>query len=254
MAEAARPLAGRVALISGAGRNIGRETALTLAADGAAVVVNGRADRAAIDAVAAEIVAAGGRAHAILADVSDPDAVAAMAQEAAAVFGGVDILVTNAGLRRQTPFLEMDFAEWREILSVALDGAFLMTRAIAPQMVARGGGRIVCLSGVSGHIGTRQRAHVNASKAGLEGLVRGLALELAPHGITVNAVAPGLVDTVRGTTAGPAPPSMATASLPLGRPASTAEIAGAVRYLVGPAGGYVTGQTLHVNGGLYLGH
>jgi 3-oxoacyl-[acyl-carrier protein] reductase len=243
-------LAGRVALVTGAGKNIGRAIALTLARDGATVVVNGRSDRAAIEAVAAEIVAAGGRAVPQLADVSDPDAVAGMARVVAETLGGVDILVSNAGLRRQTPFTEMSYAEWREILSVALDGAFLLARAFVPQMIARGGGAIVALSGISHHVGTPNRAHVSASKAGLEGLMRSLAVELAPHNIRCNCIAPGMIDTVRGASAG-ASPGM-TGGIPLGRKGTIEEIAAVVRLLAGPEGGYVTGQTVHVNGGAFL--
>ncbi|WP_333671664.1 SDR family oxidoreductase [Elioraea tepidiphila] len=243
-------LAGKVALVTGAGKNIGRAIALTLARAGATVLVNGRSDRAAIEAVAAEIVAAGGRAVPQLADVSDPDAVAAMAREVAETLGGVDILVSNAGLRRQTPFTEMSYAEWREILSVALDGAFLLARAFVPQMIARGGGAIVALSGISHHVGTPNRAHVSASKAGLEGLMRSLAVELAPHNIRCNCVAPGTIDTVRGASAG-ASPGM-TGGIPLGRKGTIEEIAAVVRLLAGPEGGYITGQTVHVNGGAFL--
>lgn len=248
-----RPLEGKTALVTGAGKNIGRAIALTLAADGAAVVVNGRSDEAAIKAVADEITAAGGRALAYLADISKPDEVARMAAAAAEAFGGVDILVTNAGLRRQTKFLDMSLAEWREILSVALDGAFIVTQAIVPQMIARGGGSIIGLSGISTHVGTPNRAHVSASKAGLEGLMRALAVELAPHGIRANCVAPGAVDTTRGLSAGPMPNSLGDSGIPLRRKASVAEIAAVVRMLSGPEGGYITGQTLHVNGGAFLG-
>ena len=249
----AKALEGKVALVTGAGKNIGRAIALTLARDGATVVVNGRSDAAAIEAVAGEIAAAGGRAVALRADVSEEAAVAAMAAEVAASLGGLDILVCNAGLRRQTSFLEMPFAEWREILSVALDGAFLMARAFAPQMVARGGGSIVALSGISTHVGTPNRAHVSASKSGLEGLMRALAIELAPHGIRANCVAPGAVDTTRGASAGAMPSTLGRdRGIPLGRKATVQEIADVVRLLAGPEGGYVTGQTIHVNGGVFL--
>ncbi len=244
-------LAGKVALVTGAGRNIGRSVALLLARDGATVVVNGRSDRAAVDAVVAEIEAAGGRALGWMADVADEPAVAQMMEGVVAELGGVDILVSNAGLRRQTSFLEMDYAEWREILSVALDGAFLMARAAAPSMVARGGGAMVALSGISTHVGTPNRCHVSASKAGLEGLMRALAVELGPHGIRCNCVAPGPVDTQRGASAGPMPTGLLD-GIPLGRKASVDDIAAAVRYLVGPEGAYVNGQTLHLNGGMYL--
>lgn len=245
-------LNGKVALVTGAGRNIGRAIALLLAGDGATVVVNGRADRAAVDAVVAEITAAGGRAIGQIADVSDPSAVERMVAHVTAELGGVDILISNAGLRRQTSFLEMEYAEWREILSVALDGAFLLARAAVPSMVARGGGSIVALSGISTHVGTPNRCHVSASKAGLEGLMRALAVELAPHGIRCNCVAPGAVDTQRGAAAGAMPSTLAERGIPLGRKASVEDISGAVRYLAGPEGAYVTGQTVHVNGGLFL--
>jgi 3-oxoacyl-[acyl-carrier protein] reductase len=162
------PLQGKVALVTGAGRNIGRAIALTLARDGASVLVNGRADKAAVDAVVGEIEAAGGKAIAAMGDVSDPQVPPRLADQAAKAFGGVDILVSNAGLRRQTSFLDMSFEEWREILSVALDGAFLLGKAFIPQMVAKGqGGAFVAISGVSTHVGTPNRCHVSASKSGL---------------------------------------------------------------------------------------
>lgn len=243
-------LAGKVALVTGGGRNIGRAIAQALARDGATVVVNGRSNRAAIELVADEIAETGGTAVPILADVADPDAVAAMTREVAGTFGGIDILVSNAGLRRQTPFVEMSYAEWREILSVALDGAFLLARAFVPQMIARGGGAIIALSGISHHVGTPNRAHVSASKAGLEGLIRSLAVELAPHGIRCNCIAPGMIDTVRGAAAG-AMPGM-TGGVPLGRKGTVEEIAAVARLLAGPEGGYMTGQTVHVNGGAFL--
>ena len=245
-------LAGKVAVVTGAGRNIGRSIALHLARDGAAVVVNGRSNQDAIESVAAEIAALGGQAIAHLADVSDPEAVAGMVRRAADEFGSVDIAVSNAGLRRQTAFLDMSFVEWREILSVALDGVFILAQAAVPHMIRRGGGAIIGLSGISTHVGTPNRAHVSASKAGLEGLMRALAVELAPHGIRCNSVAPGAVDTVRGASAGAMPSRMRDAALPLGRKASVDEIAAVVRMLAGPEGGYITGQTIHVNGGAFL--
>ena len=246
------PLQGKVALVSGAGKNIGREIALTLARDGAAIVVNGRSDRGAVDAVVAEIEAMGGQALAAMGDVADPAVPPRLAAEAAARFGGVDILVSNAGLRRQTSFLDMSFEEWRQILSVALDGAFLLGKAIVPQMVARGGGAFVALSGISTHVGTPNRCHVSASKAGLEGLMRALAVELAPHKITCNAIAPGAIDTARGASAGPAPVNRVNRPIPLKRFGTVEEIAAMVRLLVGPEGTFITGQTIHVNGGEFL--
>jgi 3-oxoacyl-[acyl-carrier protein] reductase len=251
MAEKA--LEGKVAIITGAGKNIGKAIALKLAADGAAVVVNGRADRPLIEETALEIRTAGGRALPYLADVSRPDQVAAMVAAGVREFGGVDIAIGNAGLRRQTPFLEMSLEEWHEILAVALDGAFVLAKATVPEMLKRGGGSFVGLSGVSHHLGVSGRVHVNASKAGLEGLVRGLAIELAPHNITANAVAPGSIDTVRGVSAGGPQGRGVSGPIPLGRQGRPAEIAALVRFLVGPEGRYITGQTIHVNGGLFLG-
>jgi 3-oxoacyl-[acyl-carrier protein] reductase len=243
-------LSGKIALVTGAGKNIGRTIALDLAAQGASVIVNGRSDRAAVDSVVAEINAAGGQAIGAMADVSDPKQTQSMVESAIAAFGGLDILVSNAGLRRQTPFLEMSLAEWREILSVALDGAFILCRAAVPHMLGRGGGAIIALSGISTHVGTPQRCHVSASKAGLEGLMRALAIELAPHRITCNTVAPGAVDTVRGASAGTLPATLA--DIPLGRKAAMTEISATVRFLAGPDGRFITGQTIHVNGGAFL--
>lgn len=245
------PLQGKVALVTGAGKNIGRCIALTLAADGATVLVNGRSDRAAVDEVVAEIQKAGGKAAAAMGDVSDPAVAPKLAEQAQKQFGGVDILVSNAGLRRQTSFLEMSFEEWREIMSVALDGAFLLGKAFVPQMVTKGkGGAFVAMSGVSTHVGTLNRCHVSASKSGLEGLMRALARELAPHKITCNAVAPGAIDTARAATAGPRP--IQGRPIPLGRLGNVEEIAAMVRLLVGPEGTFITGQTIHVNGGEFL--
>jgi 3-oxoacyl-[acyl-carrier protein] reductase len=245
------PFNGKVALVTGAGKNIGKAIALDLAREGASVVVNGRADRALVDATVAEINQAGGQAIGALADVTKPDEVARMVDAAVASFGGIDIVVSNAGLRRQTPFLDMSFSEWREILSVALDGAFVLMKAAVPHMIPRGGGALVSLSGISTHVGAPNRCHVSASKSGLEGLMRALAIELAPHQITANCVAPGAVDTVRGPTAGTGG-NLAEHGIPLGRKASVSEISAAVRFLAGPDGRYITGQVLHVNGGVFL--
>ena len=238
-------LDGKIALVTGAGKNIGRSIALTLARDGAAVAVNGRGDVAAVAAVVAEIRAAGGTAMAAMADVSDPDAARAMVDRVAAELGGLDILVSNAGLRRQTPFLSISLAEWREIMSVALDGAFFLAQAVIPHMQARGGGAIIAMSGMSNHVGTPNRAHVSASKAALEGLIRSLAVEFGPQGIRCNCVAPGTIDTVRGAAAGVLPGTLTLDTVPLGHRGAVADIAAMVRLLAGPEGAYVTGQTIH---------
>ncbi|MDX1512968.1 MAG: SDR family NAD(P)-dependent oxidoreductase [Gammaproteobacteria bacterium] len=245
-------LEGKVALVTGAGQNIGRAIALELARASASIVVNGRRNRDLVDRVVEEVAGAGGQAMGVMADVSDRRAVDDMIHRVAERFGGVDILVSNAGLRRQTPLLNMQFDEWREILAVALDGAFLLARAAVPRMIDRGGGAIIAISGISPHVGTPNRCHVSAAKAGLEGFVRALAVELAPRNITCNCIAPGAIDTVRGETAGGTPSNIRREQIPLGRKGRVEEIAAMVRFLAGPQATYVTGQTIHVNGGAYL--
>ncbi|MFT5391605.1 MAG: 3-oxoacyl-[acyl-carrier protein] reductase [Gammaproteobacteria bacterium] len=245
-------LDGKIALITGAGKNIGRSIALNFAAQGATILVNGRSDTEAVAAVVAEINNAGGQAYAAMGDVSDPSAVNALVERAAKDAGGIDIVVSNAGLRRKTAFLDMHFDEWREILSVALDGAFLLAKATAPHMIKRGGGSFLALSGISTHIGTLNRCHVSASKAGLEGFVRAIARELAPHNITCNCIAPGAIDTERGASAGPLPSARAAGDIPLGRSGTVDEIAATASFLASAGGAYITGQTIHVNGGAFL--
>ncbi len=251
MNEGQGALAGKVALVTGASRNIGRATALRLAADGAAVIVNGVQDEAAAEAVAGASERAGGRALAQLADVTDEAAVAAMVAAGTDAFGRLDILVSNASVRAQRPVAEMSFEEWRRVLAVALDGAFLCARAAIPHMIAAGGGRIVTLGGGAVYLGTPNRAHVMAAKAGLVGLTRGLAVELAAHGITANVVSPGHIDTERPASAGPRPP--AKSPPPIDRLGLPQEIASMIHYLCLPEAAYITGQTLHVNGGNFLG-
>jgi 3-oxoacyl-[acyl-carrier protein] reductase len=243
-------LAGRVAIVTGSARNIGRSIALALAAGGAAVVVNGRRAAADAEAVAEEIRRAGGRAAAHVADVGNPDAAAALVAAAVREFGRLDILVNNASVRREVDFASLDYAEWREIVSTTLDGAFLCSRAALPHLVASRGGSIVNIGGLSSHTGASRRAHVIAAKAGLVGLTRALAHDLAPHQVTVNCVAPGLVDTARS---GPEPAHHKSLAAPMGRKGQPEEIANVVRFLCGPGARYITGQTIHANGGLYMG-
>ena len=245
-----RALAGKVAVVTGGSRNIGRAIALSLAGEGAAVVVGAGSDAEAARSVADEIAAAGGRGIAHLADVTEEAAVNGLADAAVEAFGRIDILVNNAALRRQQPFVEMTLAQWREITAVVLDGAFLCARACVPHIIAAGGGAIVNIGGISAHVGARNRAHVMAAKAGLIGLTKALALELAEHGITANCVVPGTIDTVRGASAGKRPAFVSTSLIDrLGRPQ---EIAAMVRHLCLPEARYITGQTIHVSGGRYL--
>jgi 3-oxoacyl-[acyl-carrier protein] reductase len=245
-------LAGRVAIVTGGARNIGRAIVLALAAGGAAMVVNARADRAAAEAVAAEVRARGGRAIAVLADVSDEGAVAGLVGAAIAAFGRLDIVVNNAAIRRETPLADLAFAEWRTVLGVILDGAFLLSRAALPHLLASDQATIVNIGGLSAHTGARNRAHVVAAKAALGGLTKALAHELGAHGITVNTVAPGLIDTVRGRDAPAAPDHHRRNQTLVGRRGTPEEVASWVRHLAGPDGRYITGQTIHVNGGAFL--
>ena len=251
MAENAE-LAGRTAVVTGAGRNIGRAIALQLAAAGAAVLVNARANREEAQAVVREIEQKGGRALAHLADVADAEAVQAMMTAAVARFGRVDILVNNAALRREQPLEQMSLGEWREILGVILDGAFLCVKAALPQLRASGVGAIVNIGGLSAHTGASNRAHVVTAKAGLVGFTRALAHELAADHVTVNCVAPGLIGTVRAPGA-PEPSHHQIHRTLTGNRGTPDDIAATVRFLCGPEARYITGQTFHVNGGAFLG-
>ena len=241
-------LEGRVAIVTGSARNIGRAIALALVDQGASVVVHGRQDRAAAESVREEIAARGGNAIVHIADLVEQRACQGLVDTAVSELGRLDILVCNAAIRRQKPFLETSFAEWREVMAVDLDSVFLMARVAAPHIVAAGGGSIICLGGTPSHMGTRGRSHVCAAKLGVVGLSRVLANELGEHGINVNVVAPGHVDTTRGESAGQV--SSVTVERPMARKALPEEIAAMVCHLCLPASRYVTGQTIHVNGGM----
>jgi 3-oxoacyl-[acyl-carrier protein] reductase len=242
-------LENRVAIVTGAARNIGRAIALELAAAGAAVVVNAKTALTDVERVAAEIEATGGRALPILADVAGEAAVARMIAAAVERFGRIDILVNNAAIRREAPLDALDFAAWREITGIILDGAFLCTKSCLPHLRRGDRAAIVNIGGLTAHTGAKDRAHVVAAKAGLAGLTRALAHDLAADGITVNCVVPGMIDTARAHPTG----FHAGRTTPLGRLGRSEEIAGAVRYLAGPQARYMTGQTIHLNGGLYMG-
>ena len=247
-----KELDGKVAIVTGAGRNIGRAIALALAESGASVVVNVRSNRVEADAVAREIEAAGSRTLFHVGDVADASSVQAMADAAMQAFGRIDILVNNAALRREKPFAEMSYAEWREIMDVTLDGTFHCVKACLPALRQSGAGTIVNIGGLSAHTGARDRAHVVTAKAGIIGFTRALAHDLAADGITVNCVVPGLIGTPRPKDK-PEPAHHLTHQTISGARGRPEDVAAAVRFLCGPGARYVNGQAIHANGGAYLG-
>jgi 3-oxoacyl-[acyl-carrier protein] reductase len=245
-------LEGRVAIVTGAGRNIGRGIALALADGGAAVVVNARSNLKEAQAVAAEIERAGGKALAVTADVADADAVNKMVAAAAEKFGRIDILVNNAAVRVEQAFEGMTLAQWRAVTSIILDGAFNCVQACLPHLKKSGAGVIINIGGLSAHTGAARRPHVVAAKAGLIGLTRALAHELASDKIRVNTVTPGLMSAPR--PAGQREPQHHSLVQSLaGRRGEPADIAAAVRFLCGPGASFITGQNMQVNGGTFLG-
>jgi 3-oxoacyl-[acyl-carrier protein] reductase len=247
-----KELSGRVALVTGAGRNIGRAIALALAAGGAAIAVNVRSNRSEAERVVAEIERDGGKAVAAVADVGDEQAVFQMVAAAAKQLGRIDYLINNAALRSERPFEEMSFTEWRTVLGVMLDGAFHCTKACLPYVKQSGAGAVVNIGGLSAHTGSKNRAHVTTAKLGLVGFTRGLAHDLAGDRITVNLVAPGTIDTARKADAAQPAHHLVNNTL-TGQRGTPVDVAAMVRFLCGPGARYITGQTIHVNGGAYFG-
>lgn len=247
-----KELAGKVAIVTGAGRNIGRAIALALAEGGASILVNARSNRAEADAVAHEIEVLGGNALVHIGDVADAVSVQAMADAAVKHFGRIDILVNNAALRREKSFAEMSYAEWREIMDVTLDGTFHCVKACLPALRVSGTGTIVNIGGLSAHTGAKNRAHVVTAKAGIIGFTRALAHDLADDGITVNCVVPGLIGTPRPKDR-PEPAHHLTHQTIAGERGRPEDVAATVRFLCGPAARYINGQAIHANGGAYLG-
>jgi 3-oxoacyl-[acyl-carrier protein] reductase len=242
-------LDGKVALVTGSGRNIGRATVLKLAGEGAHVIVNARTNQAEAEDVAREARRLGVKALTVIADVARKDQVEAMAARALSEFGRVDILINNAAIRPHKPFTELTAQDWETVRGVVLDGALYLTRAVIASMVENRNGRILFFTGDGAFAGGSGRAHISAAKMALVGLARGLASEFAAHNVRVNVVSPGSIDTAR---ANPEwyqgrPPS--ASGIPLGRQGTVDEIAATCLFLVSDDGGFITGQTVHVNGG-----
>ena len=250
MAE--QELYGKVAIVTGSGRNIGRAIARQLADAGASVVVNAQSNKAEADSVAREIEAAGGKAAVVMGGVGDPMIAEALAATALKNFGRIDILVNNAALRREKPFGELSYADWREIMDVILDGAFHCAKACLSALRESGAGAIVNIGGMSAHLGAKDRAHVITAKAGLIGFTRALAHDLAADKITANCVVPGAINTPRPASS-PSPAHHLTHGTITGERGDPNDVAATVRFLVGPGARYITGQTIQVNGGAFLG-
>src|SRR3974390_145604 len=237
----------KVVLITGGARNLGRAMGAALAAEGASIAINARSQRPELAETIAAIEAAGGKALTCIADITDRTAVDRMIASIVERFGRLDILINNAVIHAAKPFLELSFEEWRGPMTVTLDGAFHVTQAAVPAIIRVGGGSIINIGGLVAHAPIANRAPAAASKAGLAGLTRALAVELAAHNINVNCVAPGPANTVRTT-----PLQFDMRRIPMGRFAEPNEIVQTVLMLCGRDGRFITGQTIHVNGGLFM--
>ncbi len=248
-------LDGKIALVTGGGRNLGRAMALALARAGASVAVSAARSRDEVEAVAAEIAAAGARAMAVTADLADPAAARDMVAEVRRRLGPVSVLVNNAAVRPYRDFLEITPEEWEWVTRVNQGGPFFCAQAALPDMLEARWGRIINVSGADAYWGSTHRPHVTATKGALIGFTRALALEYAPAGITVNAIVPGIMDTSRKPEWYPdweARLKARLATVPMGRQGASDELSGLCVFLASDASSYVTGQAIHVNGGAYM--
>jgi 3-oxoacyl-[acyl-carrier protein] reductase len=245
-------LQGRIALVTGASQGIGRACALELARAGATVVLAARNEIRLAEAVA-EIEAAGGQAAAIPLDVASEESIKAGARAMIERFGKVEILVNNAGITRDDLMARMKRADWDDVLATNLTGAFLLSQAVLRPMLKNRWGRIVNISSVVGRTGQAGQVNYAASKAGLIGLTRSMAREVASRGITVNAVAPGYIETPMTAVLDEKQRAAMMAAIPLGRAGTDAEIAAAVAFLASDGAAYITGHVLDVNGGMFMG-
>jgi 3-oxoacyl-[acyl-carrier protein] reductase len=245
-------LSNKVAIVTGSGRGIGKAIALRLAEAGASVVVNDVGDAAPVEAVVSEIKAMGGQALAVLADVSSASEVERLVAEATSAYGRIDILVNNAGIARDQLLLRMTEEEWDRVLAVDLKSVFLCTRAVLKYMVKERRGRIISIASIVGIVGNAGQANYAAAKAGIIGFTRTVAKEVASRGITVNAVAPGFIDTEMTQGLKAEWKEELKKRIPLGRLGSPQDVAEAVAFLSSDAAGYITGQVLVVDGGMAM--
>jgi 3-oxoacyl-[acyl-carrier protein] reductase len=249
--SADRPLEGRRALVTGASRGIGRATAVALARAGASVAVGYSAHRDGADEVVAALVSEyGAQAVALGADLADPKAAAGLVEQAVQAFGGLDIVVNNAGITRDNLALRLGDDDWDAVIAIDLTAAFHICRAALRPMLRQRFGRIVNVSSIAGVIGNAGQANYSAAKAGLIGLTKSLAREVASRDITVNAVAPGFIETEMTTVLSDEIRASAVSAIPKARMGTAAEVASAITFLVMPESGYITGHVLHVDGGL----
>lgn len=240
----------RVALVTGASRNIGRAIACALARDGANVVVHAAQDREAASETLREVQSCGSRGLLVMGNLADPAAAIRIVNDITSTFGHLDILVNNAAIRPEQSFNEMTYSDWRDVMGVCLDAVFLTTHAALKLIAKSDQGSIINIGGLTGHTGAAHRVHVIAAKAGLVGFTKALAHELAGQPVTVNCVSPGLIETLRAD--GSSPHHHANTKNLVQRRGRTVEVADMVAYLAGPSARYITGQTIHVNGGAYL--
>jgi 3-oxoacyl-[acyl-carrier protein] reductase len=245
-------LGGRVALVTGASGGLGRAIAIALAAEGAAVGVHYSANRAQAETVAGAISEAGGRAAVVGGDLTEPAGPGRIVDETMKALGGLHILVNNAGIVRDTLILRMKDEEWDEVLATNLTAAFRCTRAALRPMIRQRAGRIINVTSVAGQMGNAGQANYAAAKAGMIGLTRAAAREVASRGITVNAVAPGMIEVGMTEHLSPDQVQRFVEAVPLGRLGTAEEVAAAVVYLASAGAGYVTGQVLNVDGGLVM--
>jgi 3-oxoacyl-[acyl-carrier protein] reductase len=248
---AGKGLEGRVAIVTGGSRGIGRAVAASLAEDGASVVVSGR-DAARVETATRELEALGVPVLGLALDVARREDVDRLVHSAKERFGRIDILVNNAGITRDSLLVRMKDEDWDQVLSVNLRGAFLMTRAVGKVMMRQKSGRIINIASAAGAMGNAGQVNYSAAKAGLIGMTKAAARELAHWGILVNAVAPGLIETDMSAALPADSREALMAQIPLGRVGNAREVAEVVRFLVGDGASYVTGQVIHVNGGLYM--